>query len=148
MLSRKRDGWKGCVVESDWKANEREEKKPDVQCAGMLLCSGNIWFWWSSLQDGLSCNEFSIAQARWGRCGLSIWDEEPQLNFWGPSECWDVPLTLPVPWWCATVPFAPAGAGGTRRDGWPGPTHRQLSSSPPATSQSLPSLGLEQWCKI
>lgn len=31
---------------------------------------------------------------RWSRCGLNIWDEEPQLNFLVPYECWHVPLAL------------------------------------------------------
>lgn len=75
MLSHKEYGWKKCVVESDWKAKEREEKSFTCSILGYFNPVVALWFWQCSLQDGLFCSECSITQARWSRCGLSIWDQ-------------------------------------------------------------------------
>lgn len=129
MLSHKGYGWKKCVVESDWKAKEGEEKSFTCNMLGYFHPVVTLWFWQSSLQDGLSCNECSITQARWSRCGLSIWDQKRVELLGSP---WVLTHTTGYPRFCGgvvlSVTSVPAWFIWIHRGSWSSPTHHQPPS--------------------
>lgn len=121
-----------------WKVTEKQRREEKNFASSILGCFHPVValrFWQSSFQDGLSCSECSITQARWSRCGLSIWDQTKVELLGSP---WVLTHATGSPKCCGAVMLGPLHQqdlfGSTEMAGLVPLT----TSLPSATSQKFP----------